>query len=858
MAWRTSWLTRMAGVASVAQSGSRRHKPRYRSRLLLEPLEDRCVLTTITPTTFADGGLGSGSLRDAVLQFNADSGSDDDTILLQSGTYALTIRNSGGQHETAGLTGDLNLTRASHRWIIQGAGSSGPNATILDASQLQDRVFDIVTPGTQVVFKDLIIQGGLAQDDGSDGALAGRRDALGGGLLNNGGQVTLNNVVVQNNVARGGDWTLRHLDGFDAVGGGLYSAGGSLTISDSTFDSNHAVGGTGTLSGFGGYASGGWGQGGGLYASGPLTLINTTISRNTVSGGAGLGSGSGDHASGGWGQGGGLYARGGMLSLTNATVSANTATGGYSGDYAGTSEGGGVWVYATGTSTISNSTITANTATGGLGGAYAGTSEGGGVWVYATGTSTISNSTITANTLQGGTGEVGGWSQGGGVYGEGTVTVRNSTIAANNLHGGNGIYGGNGGAAQGGAVYGNGTLTVSNSTIAANTLQGGNGYGRYNGGAAQGGGVYGNGTLTVSNSTIAANTLQGGNGYDGGNGGAAQGGALYMVSGFRAHVTFSTIATNQATGGTHAFGNGSDGPATGGGVYNQGNTLQTDDTILADNTVTGPGTNTSPELFGNLGSLGYNLIGNTDGGSGFDPTDLLNVDPLLGPLQDNGGPTQTHALLAGSPALNAGNPSQLGVADQRGVVRSGGVNIGAYQASASTFVLTAPATVTAGTPFDVTVQAVDTFGQVAFGYTGTVTFSTTDPDPGVVLPGAYPFRAGDQGTHTFSGGFTLLTPGTWTLTAADAAGGFSTSVPVAVTSGGGIGQSPNSPRSPRGLEVTDRLFAALPEELTFPGNTSMDEDSGHALLSAAPLGLDPLTLDRHNHAPTSDDCFGCV
>jgi hypothetical protein len=84
------------------------------------------------------------------------------------------------------------------------------------------------------------------------------------------------------------------------------------------------------------------------------------------------------------------------------------------------------------------------------------------------------------------------------------------------------------------------------------------------------------------------------------------------------------------------------------------------------------------------------------------------------------------ALLAGSPALNAGDPSQLGVADQRGVVRSGGVNIGAYQASATAFVVTAPATATAGTPFDLTVTAVDPFGQTALGYTGRVTFTSAD------------------------------------------------------------------------------------------------------------------------------------
>jgi hypothetical protein len=88
----------------------------------VEILERRWVPATITPTTFADGGLGSGSLRDAVLQFNADTGTDDDSIQLQAGTFALTIRNVGSRHETAGLTGDLNLTQTSHRWFIRGAG----------------------------------------------------------------------------------------------------------------------------------------------------------------------------------------------------------------------------------------------------------------------------------------------------------------------------------------------------------------------------------------------------------------------------------------------------------------------------------------------------------------------------------------------------------------------------------------------------------------------------------------------------------------------------------------------------------------------------------------------------------------
>src|SRR5712692_8719117 len=143
MSWRkSSWAK--AVFSSAFLFGSSRKKQPNRTQLLLELLEDRCVPTTITPTTFADGVLGSGSLRDGVLQFNADTGSGDDTINLMAGTYALTIVNTGGYHETAGLEGDLNITSTSHRLIIQGAGSSGANATIIDASQLQDRVFQIV------------------------------------------------------------------------------------------------------------------------------------------------------------------------------------------------------------------------------------------------------------------------------------------------------------------------------------------------------------------------------------------------------------------------------------------------------------------------------------------------------------------------------------------------------------------------------------------------------------------------------------------------------------------------------------------------------------------------------------------
>jgi hypothetical protein len=262
-----------------------------------------------------------------------------------------------------------------------------------------------------------------------------------------------------------------------------------------------------------------------------------------------------------------------------------------------------------------------------------------------------------------------------------------------------------------------GTLTINNSTISGNR----------NDLPVAGAGIYAQGVITINNSTISGNSAFAEDGV---------GGAMFVESATLT-ITSSTIAANTAGGGCPGIAGGP--PVT----YFVRNTISLDACIIF-------------------------LPKETNIQDG-DP------DPLLGPLSNNGGPTDTMAFLPGSPALNAGAPDQLGIPDQRGVVRSGGVNIGAYQASASAFVLTAPAAVTAGVPFAVSVKAVDSFGQVAYGYTGTVTFSTTDPDPGVVLPAAYTFTAADQGAHTFSGGFTLVTLGDQTLTVTDLDGGFSAS-----------------------------------------------------------------------------------
>jgi hypothetical protein len=179
-------------------------------------------------------------------------------------------------------------------------------------------------------------------------------------------------------------------------------------------------------------------------------------------------------------------------------------------------------------------------------------------------------------------------------------------------------------------------------------------------------------------------------------------------------------------------------------------------------------------------SQGYNLIGVTDDTTGWVASDLTGaagspLDPQLGPLQDNGGPTQTMALLPGSPALGAGSAAGAPALDQRGAPRLGRYDIGAYQASAYSFDVSAPATVTPGAPFAVTVTARDVYGNVAVGYTGTVYLNSSDPlNPYL---DAHAFTAAGAGTFTFTGE-QLFTAGVQTLLAFDGFSEGTTSVTV--------------------------------------------------------------------------------
>ena len=96
------------------------------------------------------------------------------------------------------------------------------------------------------------------------------------------------------------------------------------------------------------------------------------------------------------------------------------------------------------------------------------------------------------------------------------------------------------------------------------------------------------------------------------------------------------------------------------------------------------------------------------------------------------------------------------------------------------FALATPASVQSGTSFDITVSALDPYGNTAINYQGSVTFSTSDTDPGIILPADYTFTPDDAGVHTFSGGVILSTPGDQTITVTDSASGITRTVTVTV------------------------------------------------------------------------------
>jgi len=270
-------------------------------------------------------------------------------------------------------------------------------------------------------------------------------------------------------------------------------------------------------------------------------------------------------------------------------------------------DGGGV--YSVGKLTLIDCTFNNNTAAGDGGGIYAG--DGGGLFTLNLEATRIS---ISSNTAAGG----------GGAYLAGNASLTSSTISGN-------------AASYGGGFYLHGVATVTHSTISDNSTSG------------AGGGFYGyEADVTLTNSTVSDNATQG------------RGGGIGMFG--DAVLINSTISNNSAEegGGVHLVG---DAVTTNNGFLNLRNS------VVANNAAASPGQ--WDEFRANGAAASYSLIYGGSQPSFTNGTfgNLIFVDPMLGPLQDNGGPTLPRALSSGSPAIDVGQNSTCAATDQRGVAR---------------------------------------------------------------------------------------------------------------------------------------------------------------------------------------------
>jgi len=305
-----------------------------------------------------------------------------------------------------------------------------------------------------------------------------------------------------------------------------------------------------------------------------------------------------------------------------------------------------------------------------------------------------------------------GGATGAGIFNEGNLTLSNCTIAGQRTATGDGA-----------GIYNNhNSLTLIQSTVANNTTAAGNGAGIYNN----------DGTLTITNSTLSSNAISG----------SGNGGAIYVNSGI-ASLTNVTLSGNTASsagsqGGGIFINNatvnltnttiaGNRAGTAGGMRINMGSS-NLRNTIVASNTA-----DTAPDLSGTVHSAVSNLIGVNSGLSGITQgvngnivgTAANPVNPNLGVLQNNGGPTLTRALLPGSPATDAGTAAGAPATDQRGFNRNVNlaVDIGSYEyqppLTSITLAPTAASTVGQTVTFRATVTANAPGSNTA---AGTVTF----------------------------------------------------------------------------------------------------------------------------------------
>lgn len=558
--------------------------------------------------------------------------------------------------------------------------------------------------------------------------------------------------------------------GQDVRGACILSLGGNLVLNSCTLTNCYLQGGdAGTNNSLGSSATakGGDAMGSAIFClGGYLNATNCSVIGNTTS--AGLGSGvvaQGPGSStgpGGQALGGAIYSERGSVVLEGVNLAANTVEGGAPGGYGfqggqdkgGLAAGGGIFA-SNSTLIVGNSIFANNRVTGGalpswmVNGLPSGDGLGGALFLSVNSTGMVRSASFKTNSATGGDGGkwfASGGGRGGAIYGAGDLTIFETTLSGNASSGGS--QSGYPAPGQGGAVYSAEHLVVDSCTFDQNYALGGGTIGAggtaWVPGSGEGGAVWSSGFLAATNSTLTANDAIGGvNNYPvgPGPGGPGNGGGIFFFGGTAILVNL-TVAANRVDGGTNWVNFGSKGLALGGEVFTTNTSVTVRNSILANSA-------NGPEVWGALTDGGYNLC--SDGTAGFSATGSLNqVDPMLSALSQNGGPTPTMALLAGSPARDA-IPSGFPPVDQREVTRPQGpaADMGAVEAdfiSAAAAIITQPlgANVRAGTNVNFVVGASGTAplsylwtknGKPIAGATTSVLFLTN-------------IQSGDAGTYS--------------------------------------------------------------------------------------------------------------
>ncbi len=336
-------------------------------------------------------------------------------------------------------------------------------------------------------------------------------------------------------------------------------------------------------------------------------------------------------------RGGGIANRGGALTLIDVVFTDNIGKRG----------GGGLYVAGDASASLTKVGFYGNSCeTVGCG--------GGAIWNW--GSITINDSIIDGNSA--------GY-EGGGLFSEDygsspANAVLNNVLIKNNN------------ASSGGGIFNDGNLQVTNSLIYYNAATVSEG--------SVGGGLYtrGTGTTTLENVTITNNRAN------------SSGGGIYHSSQTAFDLDNVTITLN------FADYSGLGGVRYGGGIYTNSGGINVNNTLIAGNNIFGVVGVDYSDCYNSgttFGDKDYNIQGvkssgvNACGLNGAQGTPGSAFDPAIGSLQDNGGPTRTHALLPGSPGIDTGNPGDCPTADQRGLSRPQGVqcDIGAYEQVGPTF-----------------------------------------------------------------------------------------------------------------------------------------------------------------------------